>query len=54
MNPNPDEEKPQKLPWVKPELVEIKVNIKAIEAYYDRLLDEENFHKLIDSGGGSG
>jgi len=42
------------LPWVKPELVEIKVNIEAIEAYYDRLLDEENFHKLIDSGGGSG
>jgi len=43
MNPNPDEEKPQKLPWVKPELVEIKVNIEAIEAYYDKLLAKRIF-----------
>ncbi len=54
MHPNPNEEKSQKLPWVKPEIVEIKVHQEAIEAYYNRLLDEENFHKLADSGGGNG
>jgi hypothetical protein len=54
MHPNPNEEKSQKLPWVKPEIIEIKVNQEAIEAYYNRLLDEENFHKLADSGGGNG
>jgi hypothetical protein len=54
MHPNPYEEKSQKLPWVKPEIIEIKVNQEAIEAYYNRLLDEENFHKLADSGGGNG
>lgn len=54
MQPNANQEKPQKLPWVRPEIIEIKVNQEAIEAYYNRLFDEENFHKLADSGGGNG
>ena len=54
MQPNANQDKPQKLPWVKPEIIEIKVNQEAIEAYYNRPLDEENFHKLADSGGGNG
>lgn len=54
MQPNANQDKPQKLPWVKPEIIEIKVNQEAIEAYYSRLLDEECFHKLADSGGGNG
>lgn len=54
MQPNANQDKPQKLPWVKPEIIEIKVNQEAIEDYYKRILDEENFYKLADSGGGNG
>lgn len=54
MQPNANQDKWQKLPWIKPEIIEIKVNQEAIEAYYSRLLDEESFHKLADSGGGNG
>jgi uncharacterized Fe-S cluster protein YjdI len=54
MQPSAHQGKSQKLPWVKPEIVDVKVNQEAIEAYHSRLLDDENFYKMADSGGGSG
>jgi hypothetical protein len=54
MQPSAHHGKSQKLPWIKPEIVDVKVNKETTEAYHSRLLDDENFYKMADSGVGSG